>query len=312
MNVKRFYALLLSIHAMTAFAADAERTRNDARLGAGLYISSDNEDFTTLRETAEYQFPSSTDEKQLGVRLRHHYFTQEDWSRNAGQVLMTGKGSIDNKTLTWEGEAGVLAQGGRQLLTMDATFHAALTSATSMEAFINRDYVETAAALDRGIHATYVGSSIEHAFSPHFTAVALGGYQHFSDGNDRKHGRLRLIYQPWLDLGWTMQYRFRYYKSDENETRRAYFNPERYRENMLMLGWRKRLNGATLSMLGGVGKQHIVDEASTPTKLLEATYQKTFENKHIISAAAGFNQSASIGGPDYKYGYARINWSMPF
>ena len=85
--------------------------------------------------------------------------------------------------------------------------------------------------------------------------MGLAGTQFFSDDNRRDHGRLRLIYQPSLDLGLTLQARYRMYRSSEEDVGREYFNPEDYQESMLALGWRQRFAGWSAGLTAGLGRE---------------------------------------------------------
>ncbi|MGN5477379.1 hypothetical protein ACTMU2_12180 [Cupriavidus basilensis] len=148
---------------------------------------------------------------------------------------------LDPATLNgWTLEGGIFTQGGHTLATVDGGYRLALAKRTSLEVFVNRDWVETQTALDRGVHYTFGGVALDQGIGPHVTVVGVAGQQYFSDGNRRDHGRLRLIYQPSLDLGLTLQARFRAYHSSQEDVGRAYFNPDHYSESMLAVGWRQR------------------------------------------------------------------------
>ncbi|UUZ53861.1 hypothetical protein LP419_35595 [Massilia sp. H-1] len=138
------------------------------------------------------------------------------------------------------------------------------------------------------------------------------GYQDFSDGNHRTHGRLRLIVQPSLDLGLTLQARLRTYRSASDSTPRAYFNPARYDEAMLALGFRKRFSGNMASVTVGVGRQRVGDAERTATRLLEASWETPVKAKSSLRLRAGYNRSAAFGGPDYSYRYAQAEWLLAF
>ncbi len=144
------------------------------------------------------------------------------------------------------------------------------------------------------------------------TVVGVAGYQDFSDGNHRTHGRVKLIVQPSLEMGLTLQARYRMYHSDANEVARSYFNPERYNEAMLAIGWRKRFEGWMGSMTAGVGRQRVGDDGRTPTRLLEAGLESPAKGTQSLRLRAGLNKSASYGGPDYTYRYAQAEWLIGF
>ncbi|UUZ48273.1 hypothetical protein LP420_36160 [Massilia sp. B-10] len=190
----------------------------------------------------------------------------------------------------------------------------ALAEKTSVEVFLNRDWVETRRALDDGVRFTFGGAALEQGLGQHVTVVGLAYYQDFSDGNHRTHGRLRLIVQPSLDLGLTLQARLRTYRSASDSTPRAYFNPARYDEAMLALGFRKRFSGNMASVTAdSVGRQRVGDAERTATRLLEASWETPVKAKSSLRLRAGLTTcSAAFGGPDYSYRYAQAEWLLAF
>lgn len=304
------YALLAASLGWQA-AAHAQATSVVAT-GPTFFASDDNEGFRTRRVGMDL-FPAQNDAaNSVGLRYRHHEFSQNDWSRNGEQLAIAGKGPMEGYVRAWQGEAGAMTQGRHTLLTLDGSYTLPISKDATAEVFINRDFVETSAALDRGIHFTFVGGSLEYRLHPKLTMVAVAGYQDFSDDNQRKHARLRVIYQPDLDLGLTFQYRYRYYSSSPNEERRAYFNPERYQENMLLTGWRKRYQGWVGAILAGIGTQSIADTPNGPSRLLELSLDSPAKGSQVFGVRAGYLRTAAFGGPDYRYRYIQGNWTIRF
>ena len=124
------FVISLALACVGAHAANGDPAANG--VDAGLFMSSDSEGFDTSRIGASYQFGRIWN-GEYGIGARHHRFSQEGWSRTAEQLLVTGKGGAKD-ALTWQAEAGLLQQHGRQLLTVDGTLHATLSPTTSMEA----------------------------------------------------------------------------------------------------------------------------------------------------------------------------------
>lgn len=203
-------------------------------------------------------------------------------------------------------------QGGHDMLSLDGSYHVPLAERRSVEVFINRDWVETRNALDNGIDFTFAGAALEQGIGEYVTLVGTAAHQDFSDGNHRNHARLRLIVQPRLDLGLTLQARYRMYTSGTSDIAGAYFNPDRYSEAMLALGWRKRVRGWMTSLTAGLGQQRVAGAAHTPTRLLEVGLQSPPSSKQSVRMHAGVNRSASFGGPDYTYRYAQAEWIVGF
>jgi hypothetical protein len=271
--------------------------------GAGFYLSKDNESFTTRRLAAEYLPRFAHGDSLTGVRATAHYYEQGDWSRHGEQVALVHR-NIDPATANgWQLDAGAFQQGGHAMLTLDGSYRRPLAARTALELFVDREWVETAPALDRGVHFTLAGGGVEQGMGPHVTVIGLAGYQDFSDGNSRTHGRVRVIVQPDLDLGLTLQARYRAYTSSADDVGGAYFNPSRYDETLLAVAWRQRFMRWTGYLIAGAGRQHVADDPWTPTRLYEASVQSPPVHAYSLRARAGYNRSASFNGPDYRYHY---------
>ncbi|MEJ7806339.1 MAG: hypothetical protein WKG03_10525 [Telluria sp.] len=117
--------------------------------------------------------------------------------------------------------------------------------------------------------------------------------------------------QPSLALGLTLLARYRVFSSGSAGAP-TYFNPERYREAMLAVGWRKRVQGWVGNVTAGVGRQRVADAPHTPSRLLEMGLESPVRQRHSMRLRAGFNNSASFGGPDYRYRYAQAEWLVGF
>ncbi len=292
----------------------AEKSAQGA--GTGFFFANDSEGFTTRRLTLEY-LPKYRHAQWLsGLRYTKHHFAQDAWSRN-GQQLSFLHRQIDPVTTSgWQWEAGIFHQGRHDLLSLAASYRAILGEHTSVELFLNRDWVETAAALDNGVHFNFGGLALDQQLSPRLSLTGLAGLQRFSDGNVRKHGRIRLSFQPDPDLGLTLQARFRVTISSHDQVAGAYFNPGRYQETMLAVGWRNKLDGWLSNVTAGIGRQKVATDAASATNLLEWSLEspiKTHGNSaYSFRARAGRSQSAAFGGPDYRYNYVQGEWILAF
>ncbi len=302
--MSRKYVASLVLGLVSAWSMAA--SDNDAfapGAGAALYLSKDNEDFTTRRAGLEYLSRFNHGDSLTGVRYTAHYYEQGDWSRHGEQLTLLYR-DIDPATANgWQLDAGVFQEGGHAMLTLDGNYRKPLAERTALELFVDREWVETANALDRGVNFTFAGGGVEQGFGQHVTVIGLAGYQDFSDGNTRNHGRVRLIVQPSLDLGLTLQARYRVYTSSSDDVGGAYFNPSRYDEAMLAIAWRQRLRGWTGRLIAGAGRQHVADDPATPTRLLEIGAQSPPTRAYSFRVRGGYNQSAAFNGPDYRYRY---------
>lgn len=302
----RWTALMLG----TLAAAGAHGA--DAGAGVSGFVADDSEGFATRRIGLGYLPAYTSGDIHTGVRVAGSHFSQDDWRRDAQQISVVHRDLDSATTDGLQLEAGFSRQGGHGLLTLDGGYRKALAEKTSVEVFVNRDWVETRRALDDGVSFTFAGAALEQGIGQHVTVVGVAGYQDFSDGNHRSHGRLRLIVQPSLDLGLTVQARLRTYRSASDSTPRAYFNPARYDEAMLALGFRKRFSGNMASLTAGVGRQRVGDAERTATRLFEASWETPVRAKSSLRVRAGYNRSAAFGGPDYSYRYAQAQWLLAF
>lgn len=290
--------------------ADAQAADDLARRGAGatIFMSHDNDNFTTQRIGAEYLAPYERIEALTGVRLTELHYGRDNWSRDGQQVSVLHRNVEPATAKGWQLEAGLLRQGGHDALTADGFYRTTVFTHTGAELMLSRDVVETINALDRGIYFTLAGASMEQPLTPRLTVVGLGARQEFSDGNHRNHARLKLIFQPNLDLGLTLQMRYRTYTSSDISL--AYFNPSHYDESMLALGWRQRTLGWSGSLTVGAGEQHVANDPATSTRLLELAVQNPTNVGYGLRVSGGLNQSASFGGPNYRYSYLQAEWIL--
>ncbi len=306
--------LRICLAAASLAAAAPALAQGGATQGAGIGVlaASDSEGFDTQRASLQYLPSFGGRDALAGVRATASRFAIDGWSRSAKQLSGVYR-SVDPATTDGtQLEAGYSRQGGHGLVTLDAAYRKALGQGRSLELFANRDWVETRRALDAGVNVAFAGAALEQALGAHLTLVGVAGYQHFSDGNQRRHGRARLIFQPSLDLGLTLQARYRVFHGARDDVARTYFNPQRYDESMLAIGYRKRVEGWMGSVTAGVGTQRVADAARVPSRLLEAALESPAKRGQSLRLRAGLNKSASFGGPDYTYRYAQAEWLIGF
>ena len=269
--------LLMSLStASLANGLDENQTSSERAAGTEFFLSDDSEGFQTRKLSAEFLPQYEDANHYLGVRGSAYQYRTDDWKRDGQKVSFIGR-DIESATANgWTLEAGLFEQGDHTLLTFDGSYRTALAEKTAVELFANRDWVETQPALDAGTNFTFVGAALDQGLGEHVTPVGLAGTQFFSDDNRRDHGRLRLIYQPSLDLGLTLQARYRMYRSSEEDVGREYFNPEDYQESMLALGWRQRFAGWSAGLTAGFGREKINQDPSQSARLFDLTYKVLF------------------------------------
>jgi hypothetical protein len=303
-------ALACTASAFSATASGIER--GDQGAGAAFFVSTDNEDFSTRRIAAEYLPRFRHGDALTGVRYTSHYFEQNAWSRRGHQLSLMHR-NVDTATVTgWQLEGGIFQQNSHDLLTLDGSWRKLLAERTGLELMISRDWVETANALDEGIHYTFAGAALDQGIGQHVTVIGLLGRQEFSDDNFRNHARIRFIVQPDLDLGLTLQARYRAFRSGRDDVNGAYFNPENFHEALFAVGWRQRIEGWTLSSIAGTGRQKVSNSPHRPSHLLEIGLQSPASRAYSLRLRGGVSQSASFNGPDYRFRYLQAELIIGF
>ncbi len=309
--MKKMAPLVILLASSIASHATAAETAGSKAAGGTLYFSSDSEKFTSRRTGVDFMTNFSHLDGKTGVRYTDYYFEKNNWSRQ-GQQLNIMHANVDKVTRDgWMIDAGLFRQNAHDLVTLNSSYRKTLRPQVAVELFATRDYIETATALDNGSYFNFAGASADFIVTPKITVIGLLGQQSFSDGNRRNHARTRLIYQPNLDLGLTLQARYRYFDSSKSDVGGAYFNPDRYDESMLAVGWRQRTGNWRTNLTAGIGTQQINSDPHSSTQLLEAGAEKQ-ERSYAVRVRGGYSRSASFGGPDYRYSYVSSELLIPF
>ncbi len=305
-------ALLSLIAAMTCVAAPTLAEQPAA--GAGYYASGDSEGFVSHRASVDGVIDYQHLDNKTGLRYTDYQFSKNGWSQRGEQLRFVAN-RIDRKTNEgWNLETGLFRQSTHELWTLDASYRQSLAGGPSVEVFANRDFVETQAALSQGTHFNFAGAAVDVPLHPQLTLVGLAGYQAFSDDNERRHLRARAIWQPALDLGLTLQLRYRWFDSSKADVGGAYFNPSRYQEALFVVGWRQRAGDWRMALNAGAGRQQIASDRGTLAQLLEASAEKQV-GRYALRLRAGYSRSAAASAtadPDYWYRYAVGELVVPF
>ncbi|NDC08975.1 MAG: hypothetical protein EBZ75_06425 [Oxalobacteraceae bacterium] len=282
--------------------------------GAGLFQSHDSERFSSRRLNADAMTNYQHLDHRTGIRYTDHLFSQDDWQRRGQQLRLVARRTDRKTTDGWNAELGWLQQSNHDLLTLDSSYRQTFSGGSALELFANRDVVETRTALNQGLYFNFAGASVDVPLNPHVTLVGLAGYQGFSDDNQRRHVRGRVIWQPSLDLGLTLQLRYRWFDNSKLDVGRAYFNPARYQEGMVAMGWRQRIGDWRNTLTAGLGSQQIASESATPTQLLELSSETQIE-RYALRLRAGYTRAAgpaATNDTDYWYRYLLGELVLPF
>ncbi len=278
--------------------------------GGRVYVTSDSESFNSLRLSADYLTSYTHLDIKTGVRYTSHYYSQHAWSRQGQQFSILSQ-NINRRTGEgWMVQGGVIQLAGHDHLLADLSWRKSFSQSAAGEVFINRDLIETAAAIDQGQIYTMAGTALDYQISPRWMAVGMLGEQFFSDGNQRSHARVRVIFQPDLERALTLQARVRYFCNSQ-EGSFTYYNPAKFQEEILALGWRKFWPDWQTNLLAGTGRQSASGNPPAPANVFEASAERQVKN-YAVRLRAASTRSASYGGPDYRWHYIMADVNIPF
>jgi hypothetical protein len=285
-----------------AFFTAAGLQAQTAGLGE-ISLGSDAQHFDALklRTGALLDYASAFD--YHGVAAQTTHYTQAGWKRDAPAVLVLWRKQNRDTLAGSIGEAGVVRIAGRTRLIGDATWSLRPSPRTGIELLAAADLVETQPALERATAYTFAGVSAERELAPRFTAIALAGYQRFSDGNERVHLRGRLIWMLIPEQGLSAQLRVRQYQSRQLEVGGAYFNPGRYREWQAGLAMRKRAAGWLWSGTLAAGREQLDDEEQRTTLLADVRAEGALGRNMRLALHASYNRSAGFAAEHNGYWY---------
>jgi hypothetical protein len=298
---------------LVAAASCASAQSEIAAAGAGFDVSSDSDGLRAQRASATGYTRFEHAERYTGLRLEYARYRQGDWERAAHSVAVVHS-DADPRTLAGlKLSAGLSRVGDRSLVTADGDWSREMGGGIRIEVFLDREWVDTARALEDGIHFDFAGASADKSFGDRLTIVGLIAFQRFSDGNERAHRRGRAIFGLWPEAGLTLQARYRDYTSSLENAEGRYFNPKRYREALAVLALRRRLAERwRLSAEAGTGRQYVADDSASPARVAAFAATRFFDGGAVVRLRASYYRSANYGGPDYRYRHLSVEAAAPF
>lgn len=301
--------VVIGLWLMGAAIARAE----PAALLGNIEIASDSDGFhaTRFRAGALYAYGSHLD--YVGVAAQHTAYRQAGWSRGVTGVVGLWRNQ-DLATLAGvNAEAGLVEVAGRTRVIGDATWGARITPATGVELIAAADLVDTHRALDRGIAYGLFAASVEQRLLERLTLIGLVGYQPFTDGNARVHGRARVVFDALPEYGVNVQLRWRGYESRQSDVEGAYFNPRHYRQWTGVVGFRKRFAGWVWQGALGAGRELIDNTDSQPVELAELRVEGPLAGKLRLALNASYHRSTGyVDAPNYSYQRLGATLIYPF
>ena len=302
----RFVAALLAL----ALAGSAHAQW--AALG-NVDFQSDTDGFHATRVRIGGLHPYATYVDHFGVAAQTTHYWQDGWQRDANGIVALWRNQDPSTLAGVNAEAGVVRVAGHTRAVGDATWDLRPTPATGVEFIAAGDLVATQKAIERGIAYGFLGASVEHTFADRITAIALAGYQPFTDGNERVHWRARLIWLVAPDYGVNLQLRYRGYESHQSDVDGAYFNPDRYRQWQGAVAVRRRLSGWMLTGSVGFGRETINGTDQHPVTVAEARAEGPLTDRVRLAVYAVYSRStAYVEAPNYAYRQIGATLIYPF
>jgi len=301
-----------STAALALLLAAAAHAQSPALLG-NLDIASDTDGFHATRVRAGGLYPYASWLDYLGVAAQTTHYSQAGWSRDVGGVVGVWRKQDPATRAGIDAEAGLVQVAGRTRGVGDATWSLRATPDTGIELIAAGDLVATRKAIERAIGYGFFAASIEQTFAERFTAIALAGYQSFTDGNDRVHWRGRLIWQVAPDYGLNVQLRWRQYESRKDDVEGAYFNPDRYRQWQVAAGMRRRVASWIWTGSLGAGRETIDGTDTHPVRVAEIRGEGALGDRARLALYALYSRSTGyVDAPDYSYRQVGVTLIYPF
>lgn len=302
----------LGLVALALMLAAGARAQAPAALG-NIDVESDTDGFHASRVRIGALYPYGSYVDHLGAAVQSTHYSQGNWSRDASGIVGLWRNQ-DARTLTGvNAEAGVVRVAGHTRAVGDATWGLRPAANTGVELIAAGDLVATRKAIERGIAYGFVAASVEQTFAERFTAIALAGYQPFTDGNDRVHWRGRLIWQAVPDYGVNVQLRYRGYESGRSDVGGAYFNPDRYRQWQGALGVRRRVGSWVWTASAGAGRETINSNDTHPVRVAELRGEGAVTDRVRLALYALYSRSTGyVDAPDYAYRQVGVTLIYPF
>ena len=251
----------------------------------------------------------------LAVAAGTDYYRQDAWSER-GYALWGILQKVEPATAAGiSAGVGLLHLNGHDHLLADAVWNHRFSAQTGSELILQRDVVESRAAIDTGATQNFVGASVDHAFSERLTAIGLAGAQNFSDDNNRAHLRGWLIYTLVPEYGLAAQVRARGYQSSRQGSP-FYFNPENYENADIGLRLRKRVAGWRVHALLAAGEERVDRDVTNPTRFAQFNVDRILTGdirvglRYAYSRAAGQDTGDTSG--TYTWRYLRLFVVAPF
>lgn len=305
------FALAASL-ILTPDAVAAGAPPGDAAVLAQLGTEGDADEFDSLRARGGWLFDYGSHLQYAGVALQDTRYAQNGWSINVPGVIGLYRHQQRDTLQGVNVEAGIVSVSGKARAVGDATWSLRPREPTGIELIAAGDVVGTREALEKSIAYGLAAASIEQQFGERLTAIALAGWQPFTDGNSRTVFRARMIGSLWPEQGIALQARWRQYWSSKSDVGGAYYNPESYRNWDAGLSVRHRVGSWTVSGLAGAGRELSSNSSWQTTSIAEVRAEGPLGGNVRLALAALYNRAAGFAdSSDYWYSAVSANVIIP-
>lgn len=306
-------ASLLAVVAVAHLGIARAADEPQAAALANLDVSSDTDGFHVERVRAGALWPYASPLDYAGVAIQNTRYAQDGWTRNGAGVVGLWR-KQDAKTLTGVvAEGGVTQVAGHTRVIGDADWSLRPAKDTGIELIAAGDVVATEKAIERGVAYGFYAASVEQRLADRFTAIALAGYQSFTDGNGRAHLRARIIWQAIPDQGVNLELRWRGYRNQDGDVGGAYFNPDRYRQWQGVGAVRRHIGSWTISGALGAGEETVNGAETHPVRSAELRAEGGLPRGMRVAVYAVYDRSTGyVAAPDYAWREGGVTLIVPF
>jgi hypothetical protein len=251
--------------------------------------------------------------KYYGVAAQETFYSQHGWSDNVTGVVGIWRDQQPDTLAGINVEAGAVQVAGHTRPIGDATWSIRPSAETGFEFIGAGGLVDTQAGITQGVGYTFWAASVEQQLVPRLDAIALVGYQPFTDGNDRVHFRARLIWDALPDDGINLQVRWRQYTSSKSDVGGVYFNPDRYEQWLAGVGFRRRFGGWVWRGTLAGGQQYISGTGTQPSALADLNGEGPLAGNVRLGLNVLYTRAIGFSAtPNYWYGLVMATLIVPF
>lgn len=296
--MKKILCTFLVALPLCSFAEDSSRAFTS------IFYANDSDNFDVVSVNVGYNPQYTNDTNKTEIVYKNTTYSEPDWHYNENRIFYR-KEARDSNYDGYHYEIGISDRGHAFL---DAAYRTT-PGPWSWEAFVNRDLVESHRAIDDDIAFNLLGVSLEYPIHPKLTAVGVLTGQWFEDGNQRIGERLRFIYQPDLDVGFTAQLRLRHYDSSTDPV--VYYNPHRYDEYLLAMTYKTLINDWRVNAMLATGTSR-TDGVEQPVTLAEIGIKSPEQKGWQHALSLNYQKNAANENGSYRYSSIMYTLSKRF